>query len=80
MWELLRELWGSLLGAGLALGVLITLALVAVFGAVQIYESHPWVLYLELVAVFGVLVLEVERFVRDFLREWRKASGERRKG
>lgn len=67
MWELLKEYWGSLLGAALALGMGITLALVAVYGAVRIYEANAVVLYLELGACVIIFVLEIERLIRDIL-------------
>ena len=77
-WELLKEFWGSLCGFGLAVGVGITLIVVAIFGPTTVYENNPIVLYGELSAVWLIAVLEIERFISDVRTKWnasRKQSG-----
>jgi len=65
MWEQLKEWLGDIFLIAGALGIGITLALVAVYGAVKVYEANPAVLYAELVWSFLAVALGFERAWRD---------------
>jgi len=61
----MREIVHGALAIGTCLGILITLALVLVYGSVAIIEPRKWLLVVEVVAVLMVGVLDLERLVDD---------------
>jgi len=68
MWEKFKELWAGLLLI-CALGwVLFHLILIKTQDAVRIYESNQWILWVELVGTSLLIVLAIERFIKDCKR------------
>lgn len=68
MWELIKEYLSLLFLIAGALGIGVTLVMVAVYGAVVITERNHVVLYLELAWCAGAVVLGLERAWRVLRR------------
>ena len=69
MWEKMKECWGDTFLIVTAGWVLAHLILIEICGVVQITESNQWILYAEIVLITGLLILGVERLIKDLRRE-----------
>lgn len=72
MWEKIKELAGDVYAITGIAWVLTHLVLILIHGKLVVYENNPWVLWLEIVYTGGVLVLLIERLIKDVVRS-RKA-------
>ena len=70
-WQLLKELWASLILTGLALFYLYHLILIRIFKQVTIMESNYVILYGEIVLLIAVAILGIERIIDDIKRRKR---------
>ncbi|HUV46149.1 MAG TPA: hypothetical protein VMW45_03670 [Dehalococcoidia bacterium] len=68
MWEKLKELWAGLLLIAALGWILFHLILIKTQDAVRIYESNQIVLWVELVGTSLLIVLAIERFIKDCKR------------
>jgi hypothetical protein len=62
------ELIADALLAGYALGVLVTLCFIAAYGAVQVIEPRPWILWSEIGVSVIAIATAIERYWRDLKR------------
>ena len=45
--------------------VLFHLLMIAKYGTFLIGEQYPWIVYTEIALLIGLLILQIERFVKD---------------
>jgi len=68
MWEKLKELWAGLLLIAALSWVMFHLVLIKTQDVVRIYENNQIVLWVELVGTSLLIVLAIERFIKDCKR------------
>jgi len=69
MWEKTKELLADMYGLSAMGWVLVHLILIKLQGTVRIYEPNDWILWIEIAYTSGVLLLLVERFIKDIRRK-----------
>jgi hypothetical protein len=60
-WEPLKAIFGSLLGLGYTLLVLLDLLMIKQYGGVYIYENNVLILNIEIVLFFALIFFWVDR-------------------
>jgi len=65
MIEKLKEIAGSAFACAGIGWVLAHLIMIQIYGTVAIIESNPWILWVEIIATALILILLLERFVKD---------------
>ena len=65
MWDRTKEITADAYAIFTAGWVLFHLLMLAKYGTFLIGERYPWIIYIEIVLIAGLLILHIERLVKD---------------
>ena len=65
MWERTKEIYADVYAILTAGWVLFHLVMICIYGTFTIGEKFPWVIYVEICLLTGLVALHIERFIKD---------------
>ena len=68
MWEKIKELYAALFLVATTLWLLVHLVLIEFYGIVRIAESNQWILCVEIGLSTAILILAIERLIKDIIK------------